>query len=123
MRIYIEDSIGNTYKSLQYLARILVRHPYMKIVSVSINNFTVFSFEVHAIDQETDENIYILLSGLNCGYNGTGPNGSIEALKMLGIPYDKFVEKSIKSHDICFWHRSSGWVFKKVESMVQEVKA
>lgn len=121
MKVYVDKEIGKTDASLRYLSRILGRHPRLNVISVVIDNFRTFSFEVYAVDPEADEHIFILLSGLNCGYYGTGPHGSLRALQMLGI--DTFlVEPHILSYDICMYHRSSGWTFKKLK-IKQEVKS
>ena len=123
MRIYVDPNIGNTFESLKYLEKILNRYSgRLEVIQVIIDNFRIYSFEIHARDPiPPKQDIFILLSGLNCGYYGTGPHGSLRALQMLGI--DTFlVEPHILSYDICMYHRSSGWTFKKLK-IKQEVKS
>jgi len=43
----------------------------------------------------------ILLSGCNCGYGGTGPNGTAKILAELGVP--------IESARTACWHKEVKW--------------
>ncbi len=119
MRVYVDRDVGNTRQSLKYLEKILKRHPRLQVISIIIDRLRTYSFEVHARDGDSGEDIFILLSGLNCGYWGTGPHGSVRALRMLGFDW-MTLEQSVFSNDIIVYHRDIGWRYRRFD-VAQEV--
>lgn len=61
----------------------------INVVEVNIHREGTFTFEVLGFTRERlggeSEMVIILESGFTCGYNGEGPNGAFEALRMLGV--------------------------------------
>jgi len=127
MKIYIEKQFGVTDSSLEYLQRILPRLRKMnfELVEVTISRFAPYGFQVYGliehpsdtwqtstIDYDTwKESVVILLGGLNCGYSGTAPHGSVKALKILGVNVDRETEHKIFTHQLCHYHVRGGWTF------------
>ena len=72
-----DNGHGITAKSLELLSRYLPTIRDMRPYEVVIDFDRIFRFEIKCLRG------VVLLSGLNCGYGGEGPHGSVRALEML----------------------------------------
>jgi len=111
--IFVEPQWGATSESLSYLRKVLSRLKTFEAIRVTITGHGAYTFEVYGLirGEYSARPVIILLGGCNCGYGGTGPHGSVEALRLLGIPCDDVVEQKIFSSQICAWHKHEGWRF------------
>lgn len=62
----------------------------------------------------------IWLTSCNCGYGGTGPNGSKRILEKIGVPAT--LSENVYYHDILhfFWDVDSGWQVRYEKSHIRE---
>jgi hypothetical protein len=68
---------GVTEESLEYVESL--KGKFGEVIDISIDKDREFAMEIKGI------NCVLLLSGVNCGYGGTGPHGTIKLLKDLGV--------------------------------------
>lgn len=83
--IYHDEGEGATSVSLKYWDSL--KGKLGRISSFSMIAGRMFSAEIIC------DNGIVLLSGLNCGYGGTGPHGTQKLLKSLEIPEGLFSQK------------------------------
>lgn len=83
--VFTDDGEGATAPSLKLWE--LLKGKLGNIYSFSIIAGRQFSVEIIC------EHGIVLLSGLNCGYGGTGPHGTKTLLKSLNIPSSMYSEK------------------------------
>ena len=76
-RVWQDGGHGITNKSLRYFDSL--KGKLGRIDNIYIDRWRAMSMEINC------ENGIVLLSGVNCGYGGEGPHGSIEILKRLGV--------------------------------------
>ena len=59
--------------------------------------------------------------GLNCGYCGTGPNGTVEILEKLGVGRRTKLEEQVFGYKICHYYRDENlWEFESELSEREE---
>jgi len=76
-KVWHDGGGGITKRSLDYFKR--NGHKLGQIVEINICDMPHFSMEIWGV------NGVMLLSGVTCGYGGTGPHGSVKILAMLGV--------------------------------------
>ena len=87
-RVWQDGGHGITNKSLRYFDSL--KGKLGRITNIHISFERQMSMEIDC------EHGIVLLSGVNCGYGGEGPQGSIEILKRLGVD-EAFTKKTITS--------------------------
>lgn len=89
--IVTDDGAGHTKGSLEVLEQFLNSHPEFRPIEMHVDAERAWS-EIYGTIKDKDgqlDSVYILLSGLNCGYGGEGPHGTINAIRMMGyVPGD-----------------------------------
>ena len=96
-RVYTDDGSGVTKKSLEVWKSCkgkLGSIYHIVVNGTPTSNGRVFCTEIFA------ENGFVLLSGCNCGYYGTGPSGTSSIFDDLGIP----CEEHIMTSDTIVWN-------------------
>ena len=107
--IFTDDGGGMTQRSLEYFDTL--KGKLGRIIEININSKRNFCWEIFC------DAGWIMLSGINSGYGGQGPNGSETILKLLGFkstePEDAAILASIfKKENIrincrrrfdCYW--------------------
>ena len=107
--IFTDDGGGMTQRSLEYFDTL--KGNLGRIIEININSKRNFCWEIFC------DAGWVMLSGINSGYGGQGPNGSETILKLLGFkstePEDAAILASIyKKENIrincrrrfdCYW--------------------
>ena len=76
-RIYHDEGAGVTAESIKFFKRL--KGKFGTVLDIHINQNRQYTMEIvgtHSI---------CLLSGVNCGYGGTGPHGTLQILEMIGV--------------------------------------
>lgn len=100
-QVYHDDADGVTELSLEYFDS--MQGKLGEVLDIFINQERTFAMEINT-PRST-----LLLSGVNCGYGGTGPHGSLKILKRLGLKVaDDYITGNDKCHIDCrgrnvFW--------------------
>ena len=76
-KIYTDGGYGMTDHSVEYFRKL--KGKLGSIHKIRIDDGREFSTEI------TSDKAIVLLSGVNCGYGGTGPHGTVRILDMLGL--------------------------------------
>lgn len=76
-KVYHDEGAGVTQMSVEYFKKL--KGKLGKIIDIRVDSDREFSMEMYC------DAGYVLLSGVNCGYGGTGPHGTVEILKMIGF--------------------------------------
>ena len=114
-----DEGQGVTRESVKLLEDFLRAHPDFSPIEAHVYAHMNFGFELYGTisrhpvgSDEYTETVYVLLSGFNCGYGGTGPHGVIEAVKLLGY------EMTPDQRAILFGNRSVEIDFRGLEMKV-----
>ena len=84
------------------------------IDSISIDADRLFTMEIRSHTVRDYEVIITLLSGVSCGYRGTGPRGSQRIIEMLtGVLPDAYVETNPKLS--LSEYEQTAWAYKNDE--------
>jgi len=84
LKIYHDGGDGITQASLEYWKEI--KDPKWRIHQVTCSKDSgIFNTEIDCFDDDYNL-IVVMLSGLSCGYGGTGPHGLETLLKDIGAP-------------------------------------
>jgi len=75
--IYHDKGYGVTEESIKFFKKL--KGKLGRVLDISIDQHREFSMEIKG------SNFLVLLSGVNCGYGGTGPHGSLEIFEMIGV--------------------------------------
>ena len=89
--IFHDEGNGVTEESLEYVESL--KGKLGKVVDISIDKDREFAMEIKG------RNYILLLSGLNCGYGGTGPHGTLKLLKDLGV---RVAKSYITDNEHCY---------------------
>ena len=81
VKVYHDDGDGATEVSLDYFKTL--KGKLGVIDSISIDADRLFTMEIRSHTEKDYELIITLLSGVSCGYRGTGPRGSQKIIEML----------------------------------------
>jgi len=102
--IFHDKGHGVTQESIEYFKGL--KGTLGEIIEINLSQHRHFTMELQCSAG------YVLLSGANCGYGGTGPHGSVEILKMLGFQdYRKYEDQIFHESELkidcrnkgCFW--------------------
>jgi hypothetical protein len=89
-RVLHDEADGVTEESLAFFEK--HKGDVGEVLDIFINQDRTFAMEINA------PHTTMLLSGVNCGYGGTGPRGTLKLLEMLGL---KVAEDYITGNDRC----------------------
>jgi hypothetical protein len=94
-KVYHDGGAGATQHSIEYFKKL--KGKLGRIVEIRVSTDRDFTMEIFS------DAGWVLLSGCNCGYGGTGPHGTIEILRLLGFQnggsdYERevFTERNVK---------------------------
>ena len=76
-KVYHDKGYGATQHSIEYFKKL--KRKLGRIIEIRISTDRDFTMEIFC------DAGWVLLSGCNCGYGGTGPHGTIEILRLLGF--------------------------------------
>ena len=112
VKVYHDDGDGVTEVSLDYFKTL--KGKLGVIDSISIDADRLFTMEIRSHTVRDYEVIITLLSGVSCGYRGTGPRGSQRIIEMLtGVLPDAYVETNPK---LSFSeYEQTAWAYKNDE--------
>ena len=91
-RVWQDGGHGITNKSLRYFDSL--KGKLGAIHKIHIDGDRQMSMEIEAI------NGVVLLSGVNCGYGGEGPHGTLTILEKLGIDTDILKAKVLNNNPV-----------------------
>ena len=91
-RVWQDGGHGITNKSLRYFDSL--KGKLGAIHKIHIDGDRQMSMEIEAI------NGVVLLSGVNCGYGGEGPHGTLTLLKKLGVDNDELKAKVLNNNPV-----------------------
>jgi hypothetical protein len=92
--VYHDDCAGATERSVEYFRGAWSRFKRIsKPVEIAIDADRSFSFELFMIQEGRPA--WILVSGCNCGYRGTGPRGSLTVLREIFGEIPREVEDAV----------------------------
>ena len=93
MKVFHDDGEGSTDKSVEFFEKLLpeLRERGFSPIELRLDFGRLYSFELLCVlrrDPATPgtldtEVCVILLTGVNCGYGGTGPDGTVRILALL----------------------------------------
>ena len=112
VKVYHDDGDGVTEVSLDYFKTL--KGKLGDIDSISIDADRLFTMEIRSHTVRDYEVIITLLSGVSCGYRGTGPRGSQRIIEMLtGVLPDAYVETNPKLS--LSEYEQTAWAYKNDE--------
>ena len=118
VKVYHDDGDGVTEVSLDYFKTL--KGKLGVIDSISIDADRLFTMEIRSHTKKFEyhekdyEVIITLLSGVSCGYRGTGPRGSQRIIEMLtGVLPDAYVETNPKLS--LSEYEQTAWAYKNDE--------
>ena len=112
VKVYHDDGDGVTEVSLDYFKTL--KGKLGVIDSISIDADRLFTMEIRSHTVRDYEVIITLLSGVSCGYRGTGPTGSQRIIEMLtGVLPDAYVETNPKLS--LSEYEQTAWAYKNDE--------
>ena len=112
VKVYHDDGDGVTEVSLDYFKTL--KGKLGVIDSISIDADRLFTMEIRSHTVRDYEVIITLLSGVSCGYRGTGPRGSQRIIEMLtGVLPDAYVETNPKLS--LSEYEQTAWAYKNDE--------
>ena len=112
VKVYHDDGDGVTEVSLDYFKTL--KGKLGVIDSISIDADRLFTMEIRSHTVRDYEVIITLLSGVSCGYRGTGPRGSQSIIEMLtGVLPDAYVETNPKLS--LSEYEQTAWAYKNDE--------
>ena len=112
VKVYHDDGDGATEVSLDYFKTL--KGKLGVIDSISIDADRLFTMEIRSHTVRDYEVIITLLSGVSCGYRGTGPRGSQRIIEMLtGVLPDAYVETNPKLS--LSEYEQTAWAYKNDE--------
>ena len=112
VKVYHDDGDGVTEVSLDYFKTL--KGKLGVIDSISIDADRLFTMEIRSHTVRDYEVIITLLSGVSCGYRGTGPTGSQQIIEMLtGVLPDAYVETNPKLS--LSEYEQTAWAYKNDE--------
>src|SRR3989454_9895693 len=93
MKVFHDDGRGSTDESVEFFEKLLpeLRECGFTPIELSLDFGRLYSFELLGVlrrDPATPgtvdiEDCVVLLTGVNCGYGGTGPDGTVRILALL----------------------------------------
>ena len=117
VKVYHDDGDGVTEVSLDYFKTL--KGKLGVIDSISIDADRLFTMEIRSHTVRDYEVIITLLSGVSCGYRGTGPRGSQRIIEMLtGVLPDAYVETNPKLS--LSEYEQTAWAYKNDEISLLE---
>ena len=117
VKVYHDDGDGVTEVSLDYFKTL--KGKLGVIDSISIDADRLFTMEIRSHTVRDYEVIITLLSGVSCGYRGTGPTGSQRIIEMLtGVLPDAYVETNPKLS--LSEYEQTAWAYKNDEIRLLE---
>ena len=117
VKVYHDDGDGVTEVSLDYFKTL--KGKLGVIDSISIDADRLFTMEIRSHTVRDYEVIITLLSGVSCGYRGTGPRGSQRIIEMLtGVLPDAYVETNPKLS--LSEYEQTAWAYKNDEIRLLE---
>ena len=91
-QIYHDEGAGVTQMSVEYFTKL--KGKLGRIYDIRVDSDREFSTEIFC------DAGYVLLSGTNCGYGGTGPHGTVELLTMMGFKSEMFERKIFENQSV-----------------------
>ena len=102
--IFHDEGFGATQSSIKYFESL--KGMLGQIIEINVSGNRHFTFELQCSAG------FVLLSGCNCGYGGTGPHGTVQILQLLGFKdYKNYEEQIFGENEVkidcrekgCFW--------------------
>ena len=90
-KVFHDGGAGVTNHSTEYFKKL--KGKLGAIVEIRVSTDRDFTMEIFA------DAGWVLLSGCNCGYGGTGPHGTIEILRLLGFQHPERYENQVFNKD------------------------
>ena len=91
-QIYHDEGAGVTQMSVEYFTKL--KGKLGRITDIRVDSDREFSTEIYC------DAGFVLLSGTNCGYGGTGPHGTVELLKMMGFKPEMFERQVFENKSV-----------------------
>jgi hypothetical protein len=84
-KIFTDNGFGITEESIKYFKSL--EGKLGQIFQINLDQHRNFAVEIQCSAGT------VLLSGLSCGYGGTGPNGMLDVMTMIGLKSEEYKEK------------------------------
>ena len=97
-KTFVDGGHGVTADSIKYFKTL--RGRLGEIVQINIDKNREYGLEINCSSG------IVLLSGVTCGYGGTGPNGTLKLLEMIGLDSEDYRQKVFSNNHVVIDLRS-----------------
>ena len=91
-KTFTDGGHGVTEESIKYFKKL--RGKLGEIVQINIDSNREYDMEINCSAG------LVLLSGVTCGYGGTGPNGTLKLLEMIGLDSEDYRQKVFANNHV-----------------------